>query len=302
VAGLPDDLPAAVFVVLHVSPNSPGVLPDILNSLGRLPANHALEDEPIRRGRIYVAPPDHHLVIHRDGVRLTRGPRENRFRPAIDPLFRTAARAFGSRVVGVLLSGGLNDGTYGMMVVKQEGGVVVIQDPEEAEVPGIVRSALENVAIDHVLPSAQMAPVLTRLVLEPVAHAMRRAETPTDPSESENLGLPRRPPGDLAPLVCPECGGSLWEKHHGSLIRYECHEGHAFTGESLLSEQTDAIENALWSALRALDENAELFRRMANNARKLGRLKSSAMFEENAREAAERGELIRRVLLRRDAG
>jgi two-component system chemotaxis response regulator CheB len=190
----------------------------------------------------------------------------------------------------------LNDGIYGLMFIKEHGGIALVQDPEEAEYPTLVRSAVDHVAVDQILTSDQVAAAVSRLVHEAVQN-MTPEDKPADNAESFSLGLPRRPEGKLAPLVCPECGGSLWESQHGSLIRYECHEGHAFTLESLLAKQSDAIEAALWSALRVLDENVELFRRMADNAQQMGRLESSRTFQEDVRDAEERANLIRGVLL-----
>jgi two-component system chemotaxis response regulator CheB len=302
-AALPKDFPAAVFVVMHVSPGSPGLLADILNLWGMLPASNAVDREPIRHGRIYVAPPDHHLLIHRGAVHVARGPRENRFRPAIDPLFRTAARFYGPRVMGLLLSGGLSDGVYGLMLVKNAGGVAIVQNPQDAEIPDLLHNALEHVEADFVAPAVEIAPLLMKLASEPIAQAAATTSSnpghaDEDATESEDMGLPHRPPeGELAPLVCPECGGTLWEARHGTLLRYECHEGHAFTAESLLDGQSEMIEEALWAALRSLDENAELHRRIAARARSSNRLESAKTFEQHAQDAEERANLIRKVLL-----
>lgn len=298
-ASLPPDLPAAVFVVMHVSPGSPGLLPDILNYSGQIPAIHAHDGDPIRRGQIYVAPPDYHLLVKDGTMQVVRGPRENRFRPAIDPLFRSAAQIYGPRVAGVLLSGGLNDGTYGMMLVKAHGGLTVVQDPAEADVPDMVQSAIDHMDVDHILPVAQIAPLLNDLVRQPMAGPAVNAANPhSDPAEAKHTGLPHRPSGELAPIVCPECGGALWEARHGKLLRYECHEGHAFTGETLHSEQAEMIEAAMWSALRTLDENTELSLRLARNAANTGRHETARAFEEHARDSKQRADIIRKVLQR----
>jgi two-component system, chemotaxis family, protein-glutamate methylesterase/glutaminase len=305
-AALPKELPAALFVVMHISPSSPGLLPEILNFAGRLPAGHAQDGDRIEHGRICVAPPDHHLLLEHGTMHLARGPRENRFRPAIDPLFRTAARAYGGRVMAVLLSGGMNDGSYGMMLVKEHGGLTVVQDPAEAEAPAMVRSAMEVVDVDHALPVAEIAALIQEHARAPLpqgASSGAGGNSHPDPVEPENQGLPQRPAeGELVPFVCPECGGSLWESQHGRLTRYECHEGHAFSGELLLSEQSDAVEGALWSALRTLDENAELSRRIAARAREGRRFETAETFEQQARETAHRAEAIRRVLVKQSNG
>lgn len=168
VAGLPADLPAAVFIVVHLSAKFPSWLPYILQKSGKLPAVHAVDGAAIEPGRIYVAPPDRHLLVKPEYMRVVLGPKENRFRPAIDPLFRTAALAYGKRVVGVVLSGLLNDGTAGLIDIKEQGGVAIVQDPQEAMFPSMPESAIEHAAVDHILPVADIARVLVHLADEPV--------------------------------------------------------------------------------------------------------------------------------------
>jgi len=168
VQGFPCDLPAAVFIVVHTSPNFPSLLPQILQRSGSLPAIHPEDGDRIEPGRIYVAPPDHHLLVKRDYIRVVFGPKENKFRPAIDPLFRTAAHAYGKRVVGIVLSGLLHDGTAGLIEIKERGGMAIVQDPQEAAVPCMPQSAIKHVAVDHILSSADMAHVLFELSHEPV--------------------------------------------------------------------------------------------------------------------------------------
>src|SRR5690349_180578 len=167
VAVLPADLPAAVFVVLHIPAQSPSMMPSILSRAGPLPAAHPTDGEPIRPGHIYVAPPDCHLLIDHERVRGVRGPRENRTRPAVDPLFRTAARAYGPRVVAVVLTGTLDDGTAGLQAVKQRGGLAVVQDPRDAMYAGMPRSALQHTPVDYVVPLSEIGPLISRLVREP---------------------------------------------------------------------------------------------------------------------------------------
>src|SRR4028119_1926880 len=168
VQGFPCDLPAAVFIVVHTSPNFPSLLPQILQRSGSLPAVHPEDGDRIEPGCIYVAPPDHHLLVKRDYIRVVFGPKENKFRPAIDPLFRTAAHAYGKRVVGIVLSGLLHDGTAGLIEIKERGGMAIVQDPQEAAVPCMPQSAIKHVAVDHILSSADMAHVLFELSHEPV--------------------------------------------------------------------------------------------------------------------------------------
>ena len=180
VAGLPEDFPAAVFSVIHFPPQARSVLPRILSKAGLLPAKHAVDGEPIRSGQIFVARPDYHLMLEWERVRVVHGPRENRCRPAVDPLFRSAARAYGPRVIGVVLTGALDDGTAGLLAVKSQGGVAVVQDPEDALVPGMPSSALRYVDVDHCLPLSEIPALLSKVVREQVEEGAR-----TVPSEME---------------------------------------------------------------------------------------------------------------------
>jgi two-component system chemotaxis response regulator CheB len=300
VRGLPRDLPAAVFVVIHSSPESPGTLAAILGKTGPLRAENPIDGAPIRPGWIYVARPDHHLLIKRGHVRVTRGPRENRFRPAIDPLFRTAAVAYGPRVVGVILSGGQDDGAAGFTYIKKRGGVTVVQDPGEADTPSMPESAMRQVTVNHILRADDIAAVISSLVRERVEEDRMaasnpprrdRAEEGTDALDDETLvGAP-------SPFTCPECGGALWELRDGQLIRFQCHVGHAFNGESLVAAQADSLEAALWTALRALEESSALRRRMARHARERGMLAAATEYESHADDSEARAKVIRRVLV-----
>src|SRR5690348_4386832 len=191
---LPETLPAAVFVVLHLPPQAPSHLPQILARYGPLPASQPRDGEPIHHGRIYVAPPDFHLMVERGRVRVVRGPRENRHRPAIDPLFRTAALAYGPRVIGVILTGALDDGTAGLYAVKQRGGVAVVQDPRDALIDSMPRNALEYVAVYHCLPLREIAAPLTRLAHKPAppekkpASAQILVEAAIDEAKETTMG------------------------------------------------------------------------------------------------------------------
>jgi two-component system chemotaxis response regulator CheB len=307
-AGLPADLPAAVFVVLHVPPHGVSVLPRILSRAGPLTAEHARHGEPIVPGRIYVAPPDSHLIVKPGVVHLARGPRENGHRPALDPLFRTAARAYGPRVVAGVLSGTLDDGTAGLHVVKRRGGVAVVQDPADALYDGMPRSALENVAVDHCLPLAELPALLARLAAEPVGDPdTGRGLTPemeqeADMAELELEAMQRgKRPGAPSGFGCPDCGGVLFELHDGEMVRYRCRVGHAWSPDSLLARQTDGLEAALWTALRALEERAALGRRVMERARRRGHATVAANFQEQIHESEQHAALIRKVLLDRRA-
>jgi two-component system chemotaxis response regulator CheB len=232
--GLPSEFPAAVFVVLHIGAFS--YLSQILDRAGPLPAANARNGEKIRPGHIYIAPPDQHMLLHDDHVLLRRGPRENMARPSIDPLFRTAAATYGGRVIGVVLTGALSDGTAGLRAIKRCGGIAVVQDPDDAEVPDMPRNAMRHVPIDRREKIARMADLLAQLVDEPAGatpeipedirmEAAIAAQEEGSMSTEDQLGTRSR-------LTCPECGGTLWEIADGSLLRYRCHVGHAFSGDA----------------------------------------------------------------------
>ncbi len=304
VRALPADLPAAIFVVLHIPAQSPSLLPSILNRVGPLVAEHPKDGLPIKHGIIYVAPPDHHLLIERDRVRIVRGPKENRHRPAVDPLFRTAARAYGPRVVGVVLTGSLDDGTAGLLAIKNRGGIAVVQDPKEALYPSMPRSALEHVAVDYCLPLAQITPILTRLAGErvgdhaeyPVSREME-LEAKIVMMDVETLHGDERP-GTPSAFSCPECNGVLYELHDGDLTRFRCRVGHAFSPDSVMAEQNEALEEALWVALNTLEESAMLARRMSQQSRERGYPHLAERFEAKVYQAEQRATILRQVLLK----
>lgn len=286
---LPMGLKAALFVVIHVASSAESNLPAILARNGPLPATHAIDGESIRQGHIYVAPPDRHLVLTGTRMHLSDGPHENRHRPAIDALFRTAARSHGERVIGVLLSGALDDGVAGLAEIKRAGGVVVVQDPEDAMVASMPRHAIAQVSVDHVVTAGALAPLLVRLIERPDA--------------SRPSGGDRRDNVDDAQIrattySCPDCGGVLVETPASDVLRYTCRVGHAMSAETLLAAQADALEEALWAALRTLDERAELSTRFATHARERGHTVMVAHFEQRATEARDRATLVRRALER----
>jgi len=309
---LPPDLPAAVFVVLHIPPQGHSVLPNILNRAiakrqkqSSLKAIHPQDGEQIEYGKIYVALPNLHLLVKRGSISLARGPKENSHRPAVDPLFRTAARAYGQRVVGVVLSGTLDDGTAGLMAVKQQGGMAIVQDPEEAMYEGMPRSAIENVEVDRILPVADIAALLAELANQPVAAVTAAVsddmEIEADMAELELNAMqnPNRP-GTPSPYACPDCGGVLWQLDEGRLMRFRCRTGHAYSTDSLVAAQSKQLEDALWNALRALEEKAALTERMANRSRDLQQAYSSRRFTEQAQAARQRATLVRQLILKSD--
>jgi two-component system chemotaxis response regulator CheB len=265
---LPADYRGALFVVMHISPEAHSELPSILSRAGALPAVHATDAMPIQHGRIHVAPPDYHLLLERGLVRVVHGPRENRHRPAIDPLFRSAAWSYGPRVVGVVLSGHLDDGTAGLWAIKSCGGITVVQDPTEAHHPEMPMNALMHNHVDHRLTAEGIAALLTQLALE----SPSELEWPDPPSTlgreveaaklqqslSRGGGL-----GALSPYTCPACRGALWEMEEGDHLRYRCHVGHAYSQASLMVDQSLAVEQSLFAALRATEEKATALRRLA---------------------------------------
>ena len=301
VSQLPADLAASVFVVLHVSASGTSVLPSILERRGDLPASHAVDEEPIEQGRIYVAPPDHHVFLQPGVVRVIRGPKENGYRPAIDPLFRSAAHSFGPRVVGVVLSGVLDDGTAGLAVIKMRGGRTLVQDPKDALYPGMPSSAIEFVGPDTVLPARGLAQAIVELTAEPVSEVVPEMAADRMLEEEAFIQIDRgasdRPlDGVPSGFTCPECGGGLWESDEAGLPRYRCRTGHGFSIETLLAEQSGNVEAGMWAALRALEERAALTRRMAGRFRARGRRASAERFERQANAAVEQGVAIRRAL------
>jgi two-component system chemotaxis response regulator CheB len=298
---LPADLPAAIFLVIHTSRDSPGMLPEILARQTALAVRSPADGEPIRHRQVYVAPPDHHLLVKPGIVRVVHGPRENGFRPAVDPLFRTAAKAYGPRGVACVLSGALDDGTYGAMLVKKHGGLVLAQSIEEAIVPGMPLSVMRSVEVDHILPVAEMADRISALARQPLREefTMPRPED-LEPDVSENPPDALRTDALTGPpsrFACPECGGSMWELTEGDVLRFRCHVGHGFSGESLAENQSDSLEAALWGALRALEEQAELRRRMAHGARLREQEHIAENYEQQARDTEARADLIRKTLL-----
>ncbi len=263
----------------------------------------ASDGQAIERGRIYVAVPDYHLLVEGKRIRLVRGPKENRSRPAIDPLFRTLARAYGPRVVGVVLSGALDDGTAGLRAIKRLGGIAVVQDPQDALVPSMPASALEYVAVDHCVSTAGIAPLLARLAREPAAREGGAAVLRDMDYEARIAALDQATlegherPGTLTGYTCPECKGPLWEVRDGQLLRFRCRSGHAFTAEYMLAEQAVAVEDALWIALNTLQESAQVAQRLAADARERNSPRVAARLEERAQEKLRHVETLRSVLL-----
>lgn len=303
IAELPADLPASVIIVIHTRADTNSYLPQILARRTSLPVEFASHDSPIVGGRIYVAPPDFHVLVTREGLQLSRGPKENGFRPAIDPLFRSASRIKGKRVIGVVLSGGLDDGTYGLQTIKDAGGVTIVQDPEEAIVSGMPQSAIRHVKPDHVTSATNIGKLIAELsgTSETGVNEMARngEPEPQDPGDLTDVLDMQKCFGPPTGLTCPDCGGALWEIKDGQLFRYRCHVGHQYSSEGLDVEQHEAVEGALWSAARLLEEHAELRRRMAARVRTAGLKSVSKSFEASAHDSQRQAAQLRTLLFTR---
>lgn len=295
---LPPDLAAAVLIVLHFPSYGVSVLPDILNRAGSLPAKHPKDGEALQAGQIYVAPPDYHLLVERGRVCLSRAPKENGHRPAIDVLFRSAAMAYQQRVIGVILTGLLDDGTAGLAMIKQQGGLTLVQDPKEALFDGMPTSAIAKVEIDYVLPISKIAEVLARSCPSSWSTSVGDLFDPglmtiaQDKAAAEQGELQKEP----SIFTCPSCGGGMWELNSDGLMRYRCHVGHIYSADSLAAEQADAIESALWTAARTLEERASLARRLAQQAWDDNRPRSADQFMQMADEAVRHVEIIRQII------
>jgi two-component system chemotaxis response regulator CheB len=319
-AQLPDDLPAAVFLVIHISPSAESVLPTLMRRKTKLRVAHARNGQRIEHGRIYVAPPDQHLTVRRGRVELTMGPRENGHRPAVDSLFRSAAQSYGPRVVGVVLSGNLDDGTAGAIEIRKGGGVVIAQEPAEALYPSMPRSVIELAGADHVAPLRSIAALLSELSRTPVIEEEltmsprdedEERKTPgdadpetgpeSDPQKDHGFGAARAMRNEFdsaSGFTCPECHGALWETTDDKLLGYRCRVGHTFTQNALLAEQGRALEAAMWTAYTALEEHASFVQRMVARNERQGNVVSVSRLAERARDLNERAALIKNALAR----
>ena len=298
---LPADLAAALCIVVHTSPEAPGLLPAVLGRRTPLPVSQAIDGERLQAGHIYVARPDHHLLVESGRIRVTRGPRENRHRPAVDPLFRSAALTYGPRTIGVVLSGALDDGTAGLAAIKNQGGIAIVQDPEEALFPGMPASAQRHVPVDYALPAAAIGPLLARLAREPASQPERAPaealiieeryarEEGAAMDDLTEIGMPTA-------LTCPECHGPLWEVGDRSILRFRCRTGHAFTAESVMAGQSVALEDALWMAVNTLQESALVAEQLAKSAEERHHEHVAARFAAKARESRRQARVIRTVI------
>lgn len=302
---LPSDLDAAIFIVRHIAPDINGVFAEVLNKQQTLYAAHAIDKEPIKMNRIYLAPPDRHLIIEEGRVRVTHGPKENRFRPAVDPLFRSAAYVYNQRVIGIILSGALDDGSAGLWTIKNRGGIAIVQDPADAEVPSMPESALRAVAVDHQAPVSKMAPLLVQLSAEQVIENNKVAMKENEKTRTEVNTVLQQGDfknklmqfGELTPYTCPECNGVLLALKEGGRTRFRCYIGHAFSPDSLLSAVTDSIEDGLWNTVRALEENVFLLNHIGDHFAEANEPHTAAMYFKKAKEAENQAQTVRKTLL-----
>jgi two-component system, chemotaxis family, protein-glutamate methylesterase/glutaminase len=302
VARLSSDLNAAIFVVLHVGASDPSRLADILQKPSRLPVTEAEDGESIAHGHVYVARPDYHLVLEQDTVLLARGPKENRARPSIDVLFRSAAYAHGTRVIAVVLSGALDDGSAGLWWVKERGGTAIVQEPEDAEFPFMPRNALRHVIADQVLPAQEIGAALVRLTSENAIQKeigmSKELEIETRIArDGQALNAGAMELGPISPYTCPECHGVLVQAMGGGVPRFRCHTGHAYSINTLLAEVTEYVEDALWSSIRAMEESAMLLRHIGGHIREFGNGAGNAnLFDQKASDTMKRADLIRKAV------
>jgi two-component system chemotaxis response regulator CheB len=279
-SGLPADFAAPVLIVQHIGA-AQSLLPSLLDEAGPLASAFALDREPLTAGRIYIAPPDYHMLVNDGRVELTRGPRENWARPAVDPLFRSAAQFYGPEAIAIVLSGRLNDGTAGLFDIKRLGGIAIVQTPHEAEAPDMPQSALDNVPVDYCLPVAEMPRLLNRLVKEPIQERIPSSRGVRAMDQEQQLGQPTA-------QTCPECGGAMREESVGKLTRFRCHIGHVMTAEVLAATQLDELENSISAVLRTLNERAALCRDLAAKHTDRGNLRAAEVWSRAAEETERR--------------
>lgn len=297
--GLPRDFPGALFVVMHLSAQRPSYLAHLLERASALRVKVAADGAQLCAGTITVAVPDRHLVLEPGAVRVVYGPRENRHRPGIDPLFRSAAHHFGPRVVGVVLSGALDDGTAGLFSIRQRAGLAIVQDPHEAVFPDMPRSALLTAGADHTVAAGEIASLLVRHAAEeravpdlPEAPHLLQLETRVASGET----LPMSEIGKPSSLSCPDCGGVLWEMEEGHLLRFRCRVGHGFSTETLTAAVDGKGEEALWAAMRALEEQASFSRRIAERMARKDNTTLAERMRSKAEKAHAHANVIRELL------
>ena len=301
VEGLPADMDAAVLIVIHMPPNSRSVLPQILSRSQRMPATHPADGQRIQPGRIYVAPADFHLLLTDDHrVTLAKGPKENGCRPAIDPLFRSAAVHYRHRAIGVVLSGTLDDGSAGLLSIKKVGGVCIAQEPKDALFSGMPQNAIDAADPDYILPADEIGTVLGKLCLNPAAELSIASDLESIELQIDRLEAPHdatKQTGKNSEFGCPDCGGTLWEiQETKGDFRFRCRVGHAYSSVSLLEDQSTNVERAIWTAMRALREKADLCKRLALRFKNKSKLDLSVRYEREAMQARSEADLLQTLV------
>lgn len=300
VAGLSGDLPASVLIVQHLAEESPGVVASMLQRHTPLAVAMAEDGMPLERGRVYVAPPNRHMLALPNRVSVVFGPRENRSRPAIDPLFRTAAVNHGSRVIGLILTGMLADGASGLHAVARCGGVALVQSPGDARFPEMPQRALDRVPNAIQCPLSELPALIDRLTREPTGPSLTVPESLRIEANLTERAMPdedwNRVPGTPTRFTCPECNGALQSIEENGVSRYRCRVGHAYSGPDLLSEKTGALEDSLWVALQTLEERIEMLRTLARDDRGRGWAQAAAAFDRRAEETEQHALVIRDTL------
>jgi two-component system chemotaxis response regulator CheB len=309
VGSFPADFPAPILVVLHVPAYQPSALPEILSRSGPLRASHALDGEKLKRGQIYVAPPDHHLLLHGQSIAVTRGPKENRFRPSIDALFRSAAYTHGPRAIGIVLSGALDDGTSGLWSIKRLGGLAIVQRPSEARHDSMPTSAIQQVEVDYTVPAGEIGPLVSRLVADKPRAAPRGTRgdqkrmqievaiaTEDAAFQKDMMKL-----GDPSPFTCPECHGVLFRIQEQKTARFRCHTGHAYTESSLIEGGMESTGEMLWQVMRSYEEAVMMLQDMALHLKEAGDSKRASVCLAKARDLEKRSRKMSAIVLEHES-
>ncbi|SMP53378.1 chemotaxis protein CheB [Noviherbaspirillum suwonense] len=304
-ASLPDDFSAPIFVVMHLAPNYVSKLPEILARKCPLPVRHPQDNEKFQPGHVYVAPPDHHMLIEDDCVIVTRGPKENRNRPSVDALFRSAAYYYREKVIGIVLSGALDDGTSGLWNIKRMGGIAIAQELAECMVDSMPASAMQQVDIDHVVSAAAMGPLVDRLVRESVqatptgsekVHRVMGLEV-SIAVEGDAFEKGIMDVGKLSPFACPECHGVLVELNEGGRSRFRCHTGHAYSSSALIAEISGSVDDSYWKAMRGLEEAAMLLEKAGRELHDENQIAAAGVFRAQAKVARDQALKLRDTVL-----
>lgn len=302
-SNLPPDFSAPILVVMHLG-SQESMLPTILSSTSMIPVRDAENGMALAAGTILIAPSNKHLLIDKECVLLTHGPKENHARPAIDPLFRSAAITHGRRVIGIILTGTLDDGVVGLQAIKDYGGITIVQDPASAEAAGMPQSALKYVSVDYCLPLVDIAATLVKLVDQSANLAVHAKDSEIIMMENRFASGQEPVPamaeldviGTRSTQTCPECGGTLWEINKSHPVRYRCHTGHSLTGDSLLKVHNRYSEDAMWSAVRALHEKHTLLKRLGSEALRRGAKETAEEHEAQAEQVAQHAHALRKII------